>query len=121
MTYFQLGDIDFSHYVNELKIKRGANYNAQTNAAGDTVVDYINHKVTLEVGFVPLDMSEMYELYSYLDNFTVSITFYDPQSVGSRHLTTIECIVPTLDIEYYTIQSEEKTLFKPFTLKFTQL
>ncbi|WP_299043897.1 hypothetical protein [uncultured Campylobacter sp.] len=44
MTYFKIGDVDFSMYVNELKVKKQHNYIAQTNAAGDSVVDYINSK-----------------------------------------------------------------------------
>ena len=47
MAYFKIGTTDYSKYVNALKVDRGANYNAQTNAAGDTVVDYINHKRTI--------------------------------------------------------------------------
>jgi hypothetical protein len=55
MAYFKIGEIDFSPYVNSLKINKSANYNAQTNAAGNTVVDYINSKRTIEVGIIPVD------------------------------------------------------------------
>lgn len=121
MTYFKINGYDFSHFVNELKVKRGANYNAQTNAAGDTVVDYINHKRTVEVGFVPLDRLEMYELKLQLRNLNVSISFYDVESTATDKLTTISCIAPDVDVEYYTIQSDDKVLHQPFTVKFTEL
>ena len=39
MAYFKINDIDFSDYVSELKVNKSANYNVQTNAAGDSVVD----------------------------------------------------------------------------------
>lgn len=55
MAYFKIGDVDFSLYVNSLKVSKTANYSAQTNAAGDTVVDYINSKRTIEVGIIPLN------------------------------------------------------------------
>ena len=59
MAYFKINDIDFSDYVNELKINKSANYNVQTNAAGDSVVDYINKKRTIEVGIIPLYSDDM--------------------------------------------------------------
>ena len=62
MTYFRIGDKDFSMYVNELKVKRNHNFIAQTNAAGDSVVDYINSKREIEVGIIPLDAKSMLDL-----------------------------------------------------------
>ena len=44
MAYFKINGVDYSMYVNALKVSRECNYNAQTNANGDTVVDYINTK-----------------------------------------------------------------------------
>lgn len=62
MTYFKINDIDYSMYVNELKVSKEANYNAQTNAHGDTVVDFINSKREIEVGIIPLDAEAMLSL-----------------------------------------------------------
>ena len=45
MTYFKINNVDYSMYVNSLEITINTNYNAQTNAAGNTVVDYINQKI----------------------------------------------------------------------------
>lgn len=59
MAYFKIGDVDFSAYVNALKVTNSNNYTALTNANGDTVVDYINNKRTLEVGIIPLDDTAM--------------------------------------------------------------
>ena len=60
MAYFKIGDTDFSAYVNGLKVNKNAVYNSQTNASGDTLVDYINSKRTLlptvgvkSLGFAP--------------------------------------------------------------------
>lgn len=118
MAYFKIGDVDFSMYVSSLKVAKTANYNAQTNAAGDTVVDYINSKRSIEVGIIPLDELEMAELQEAIDAFNVSISFRNP------HTNTLEegvnCIIPSSDVEYYTIQSN-KVSYKGCTLTFTEL
>ena len=78
MAYFKIGKTDFSNIVNELKVDNTSNYNSQTNAAGNTVVDYINTKRIIEVGIIPLDDTNMakevdqflveeYNVYNYKD------------------------------------------------------
>ena len=47
MAYFKINNIDFSKYVNALRVTEQANYNLQTNAKGDGVTDYINKKRTI--------------------------------------------------------------------------
>lgn len=118
MAYFKIGETDFSHCVSSLKISRSNNYNAQTNAAGDTVVDYINRKRGFEVGIIALDDADMQSLMDAIDNFNVSISYRDPQT--GVLVEDVNCILPSNDIEYYTIQSN-KVSFKAFTLKFTEL
>ena len=39
MTYFKIGDKDFSNRVSSLKIQKTSVYNAQTKANGDSVID----------------------------------------------------------------------------------
>lgn len=118
MAYFKIGDVDFSSCVNTLKITRSNKYNAQTNAAGDTVVDYINRKRSFEVGIIPLDDEKMQALMAAIDNFNVSISYRDPQTGALAE--GVNCILPTNDIDYYTIQVD-KVRYKAFTLKFTEL
>ena len=118
MAYFKIGDNDYSMYVNELKVDKEANYNAQTNAAGDTVVDYINHKRTIEVGIIPLDGSTMAKLQSDLDAFSVNISFRNPQTNELEE--DVLCIIPNSSIEYYTIQVN-RVMYKAFSLTFTEL
>ena len=62
MTYFKIDNTDFSMYVNELKIKTNANYDIQTNARGDSVVDYMGKKRIIEVGIIPLHKQSMIAL-----------------------------------------------------------
>lgn len=118
MAYFKINEIDFSKYVNELKVGHKATYNAQTNAAGDTVVDFINKKYTLEVGFIPLNDSQMAELQAVIDDIMLRITFRDPRT--NQLIEGLHCILPETEIEYYTIQVG-KVMYKAFTLTFTQL
>lgn len=118
MAYFMIGDTDYSMYVNELKIDKAANYNSQTNAAGNTVVDFINHKRTIEVGIIPLDSAAMAQLQTAIDAFDVSISFRNPRTGVLEE--GVNCIIPSNGIEYYTIQVN-KVLFNAMTLTFIEL
>lgn len=117
MAYIQLNGKDYSMYCNKLVVDKKANYNAQTNAGGNTVVDFINHKRIIHVGIIPLDNTVMAELQQILNNFSVSITFLNPQT---KELETIICIIPEANIEYYTIQAN-KVSFNAFELEFIEL
>lgn len=117
MAYFQIDNIDYSMYVNELKVNKTVNYNAQTNAAGDTVVDYQNNKREIEVGIIPLNDEVMSALQKAIDKFNVSVSFRNPQT---NKLESINCIIPSNDVEYYTIQAN-RVSYKAFTLKFIEL
>ena len=118
MAYFKIDNTDFSMYVNELKVNKEVNYNAQTNAAGNTVVDYINAKRTIEVGIIPLDSAAMTALQTAIDAFSVSISFRNPKTGALE--TGVNCIIPNNEIEYYTIQVG-KVMYKAFSLEFIEL
>lgn len=118
MTYFKIGNVDFSHCVNQLKVGRKANYNAQTNAAGDTVVDFINQKRVIEVGIIPIDIETMKLLQSIVNEFNVSISYTDPKT--GALVENVNCVIPDTDVEYYTIQAN-KVMFKEFALEFIEL
>ena len=117
MAYFKIGSTDFSNIVNELKVDNTSNYNSQTNAAGNTVVDYINTKRTIEVGIIPLDDTDMAKLQTAINKFNVSISFRNPRT---KALETITCIIPESGVEYYTIQAN-KVMYKAFRIKFIEL
>ena len=116
MAYFKIGKTDFSNIVHELKIDKTSNYNSQTNAAGDTVVDYINTKRIIEVGIIPLDDTDMANLQTAINDFDVMISFRNPKT---NQLETIFCIIPESGVEYYTIQAN-KVMYKAFKLKFIE-
>lgn len=118
MTYFKIGENDYSMYVNALKIVTDANYSAQNNAAGNTVVDYINEKRTIEVGIIPLNDNVMAQLKADIKAFNVLISFLNPDTKELEE--GVNCIIPSNEVEYYTIQVE-KVLFDALTLKFIEL
>lgn len=118
MAYFKIGNTDYSKYVNALSISKSANYNAQMNAAGDTVVDYINHKRIITVGIIPLNDTVMAQLQTDLDAFSVSISFKNPMTNALEE--NVACIVPVDEVKYYTIQAN-KVLFNAFEIKFIEL
>ena len=118
MSYFKIGEHDYSNCVCELKVKSAVNYNAQTNAAGDTVVDKINSKREIEVGIIPLSDEAMANLLADIDAFNVSISFLNPRTKEVEN--NLSCIIPHDTVEYYTIQANN-TKFKQFNLTFIEL
>lgn len=118
MAYFKIGENDYSSIVSGLKVINNSTYNAQLNAAGDTVVDYINTKRNFEVSVIALDDTKMAQLQSDLAQFNLSISFRNPQTNILEE--AVDCIIPTHEIEYYTIQAN-KVMYKAMTLKITEL
>ena len=118
MAYFKINGNDFSMYVNELKVKKNFNYNAQLNANGDTVVDKINAKREIEVGIIPLTDTAMIDLQLAIDNFGVSISFQNPMT--NQLEENVSCIIPASNVEYYNIRSD-KVMFNAFSLTFIEL
>ena len=118
MAYFKINNVDYSMYVNSLEITTNTNYNAQTNAAGNTVVDFINQKRQIKVGIIPLDNVVMASLKNAIDNFNVRISFLNPNTKELEE--NIDVIIPSNAIKYYTIQMD-KVSFEGLTLTFTEL
>jgi hypothetical protein len=118
MTYFKIGDNDYSMYVNALKVTTDAKYNAQENAAGNTVVDYINKKRSIEVGIIPLDATVMARLKADIEAFNVSLSFLNPNTKALEN--GVNCIIPSNEVNYYTIQAD-KVMFDAVTLTFIEL
>ena len=117
MDYLKINGVDYSKYVNALNVETSTVYNAQTNAAGNTVVDFINAKRTITVGIIPLNDTVMRELQTAIKGFSVSLSFRNPQTNALEEVT---CIIPESGVEYYTIQAN-KVMYKALTLSFIEL
>lgn len=118
MAYILINGVDYSPFCNVLNVSTEANYNAQTNASGNTVVDYINSKRTIEVGIIPIDGETMATLQTALDGFSVQLSFRNPSTNAMEN--NITCIIPERDIEYYTIQAG-KVMYNAVNLTFIEL
>lgn len=118
MAYFKINNVDYSMYVNKLIVENVHNYNAQVNAAGDTVVDYINRKRTITVGIIPVDDEAMRNLQTAIKLFNVSITFRNPETGELEE--NLNCILPDTEIEYYTIRANNVS-YNGFELTFSEL
>ena len=118
MAYFKIGNKDYSMYVNKLLVNKEANYTSQTNAAGNTVVDYVNAKRTIEVGIIPLSAEAVKDLLTDLDRFNVNISFLNPLTDTLEE--NINCIAPSNAIDYYTIQADRK-MINAFSITFIEL
>lgn len=117
MAYLKINNIDFSGYCNALNVDKQANYNARTNASGDTVVEYINSKRKIEVGIIPLPDEDMIKLQAEINKFSVALTYLNPLT---NDLETINCIIPKNKVEYYTIQTNNVS-YNGLTLEFDEL
>lgn len=118
MAYFKINNIDFSMYVNKLQVGTENFYKSMTNAAGNTLVKYVNSKRTLEVGIIPLDSTAMKNLLTEVDKFNVSISYRDPKT--NALVENIDCIIPSHLIDYYTIQAGNVS-YKAFSLQIKEL
>ena len=118
MAYFKIGATDFSKYVSGLKVKTANNYTALNNAAGDTVVDLINTKRTVEVSIIPLNATAAKEILSAISAFNVSLSFLNPNTNVLE--SDVNCIIPENEVEYYTIQVDNVKC-KAFNLTFIEL
>lgn len=119
MAFIQIGGVDYSKYCNQLKITTNKKYNAQANAVGDTVIDYIKSKRTLEVGFIHMDTNSNFTwlLQRIQSGDSLFVKYRNPQTGALEQIT---CFVSDDTIDYYTIQ-DNKVQIKPFTLKFVEL
>lgn len=109
---------DLSRYVNELVVETNHNHVSQINASGDMVVDRLSTKHTVTVGFIPLAPDQIVNsgLAYALSSFQNTVQFKN----ADGEMVTMNCILPSSQIEFYTIR-DDKVQLKAFTLTFTEL
>lgn len=117
--YFKINNTDFSSLVSGLKIgyETLVSDSSGRNAAGDTVIDIINHKIKVYVTLRHTTGEEMESFLSAIRNYVVNVSFLDPKT---KALTTINAYTGTPEPEYYTIQPTH-TIYKPMSLNFIEL
>ena len=72
----------------------------------------------IEVEIIPLNSSVMASLLGAIKAFSVSVSFRNPET--NQMETGVSCIIPSSDVEYYTIQASNVS-YKAMKLKFTEL
>lgn len=119
MAYFEINGVDFSNLVSSLKVgyETLVSDNSGRNAAGDTVIDVINHKYKLYVGLRHTTQDEMDSFLNAIQDYVVNVRFLSP--FGTEHLE-ITCYTGTPEPDYYTIQ-ENNAIFKPMEINFIEL
>lgn len=116
MTFFRVNYNDLSPYVSELNISYKENFNSQTNAAGDTMVDWKSTKRIVEVKLIPMKMF-YYSMFSDVIGFENEIEYLDPKT---QQLNVINAILPSNAVSFYTIQDRNQ-LLNAVTLTFEEL
>ena len=111
MAYLKINGVDLSSYVNKLNITTKHKYTARENAAGNLLVKYIAAKKTVQVGVIPLDSSSAESVMAIINSFEVKVEYLEPET---NSLETINCIIPTNSIEYYSVRAGN-TMTKAFT------
>lgn len=119
MTYFKIGDKDFSSIVSGLKIgfEVLVSDDSGRNANGDTVIDIVNRKRKVYVNFRHMTDAEMDGLLAAVQDYVVNVSFLNPKT---KELTTIKTYIGTPEPEYYTIQ-KGRVIYKPMSLNFIEL
>lgn len=119
MAYLRINGNDYSAYCNKLDVRRVSQYRAQTNAAGNTVVDNQVPKREVTVGIIPLSDGIMANLLDDIYQFEVTLDFRNPQTNALE--TGVVCIVPESEVSYYTIQGGNRVLYNALEMTFTEL
>ena len=119
MTFLKINNTDYSMYCSGLKVETVYKYNPITNAAGNTLIDYVNDKRVFTISIIPLNDTIMSQLLSDLDTEeNITISFLSP--LENILENNVKCVCDKIGVEYYTIQDTKK-LYKAFTFTLTEL
>lgn len=120
MTYFKIGNVDFSPYVSALKIGHETivSDHSGRNASGTMSIDVVAQKYKLYVSFRPMTAGEANTLLQSISSYSnLQVTFLNPFTALA---TTIRCYTGTPEVEWYTLQNGVQ-LTKDFSINFIEL
>ena len=119
MTYLKINGTDVSHLVSSLKIgyETLVADNSGRNAAGDTVLDIVNRKVKVYVGFKAMTDAEMKNLLATFEDYVIPVSYRDSKT---NKIKTITCYTGTPEPEYYWIW-DDQVIYKPMELNFIEM
>lgn len=110
--------MDISTYTKGLVVGKEYRYSAQTNAAGNTVIDLINAKRTIEATIIPVSTDTVAAIARQTENLVLSVSFLNPNTNLLEE--NVSCYIPSTNIGYLMLLPE-KQLTNEFTLKFIEL
>lgn len=117
MVIFKINGVNFSDLISGLKVgyETLVSDSSGRNAAGDTVVDVINHKRKIYVTTRYMFTDEMKDFLTEIRKFTVSVQYLDPET-GT--LLTAKTYTGTPEPEYY---NAKLGIYKPMSINFIEL
>ncbi len=117
MAYLKINNVDFSPYVNKLKVGTKHKYKGRENSNGDLRVEKRSTKYIIEAGIIPLSDTANKRLLDEVNKFKVNVTFLNP---ATNSLQTVQCYIPEHAQDYYTVRAGN-TMLNAYSLTFTQL
>lgn len=119
MTYLKINGTDVSNLVKSLKVgyETLVADNSGRNAAGNTVLDIVNKKVKLYVGFRPMDDVDMKKLLGTFADYVIPVSYLDSKT---NTIKTITCYTGTPEPEYYWVLNDQ-VLYKAMELNFIEM
>lgn len=119
MTFFKIGNTDYSDKIQEIKIDYETllSEDSGRNAAGDNVVDIINHKWKINLVFCPMTATEMRSLFTAIQNYVVTVHFISPKN---QTLTSISAYHSTPGPEYLLLKGNS-IFYKGLSLNFIEM
>lgn len=120
MTYFKIGNIDFSPLVRQMRVgyETLVADNSGRNANGDTVLDIVNRKTKLYLTFKAMDEVDMSALLSAMSNYVIQVSYMDSKT---NQMKTITCYTGTPEPEYYWILPDGRVLYKEMSVNFIEM
>lgn len=108
---------DFSGLVSALKVgyETLVSDSSGRNAAGDTVLDIINHKRKIYVTLKYTTLAQMKEFLEAIEDYTVTVQYLDPVK-GTLQSASVYTGTP--EPEYYNVNMG---IFKPMSINFIEL
>ena len=120
MTYFKIGNTDFSNLVSSLKcgFEVLLSEDSGRNASGDNVVDIVNRKDKIYITTRPMNEDEMASFLTAVQPFVVYISYMNPRTKTIK--SNVRYYIAQTEPEFYSIQNG-KVLYKPTQINFIEM
>ena len=120
MTYFKIGNTDFSSYVSSLKVAYEVLLSDKSgrNASGNNVVDIVNRKYKVSITLKPLTEGQMSKFLNAIHDYVIDISFLNPKTGEVK--SDVSVYTGVAEPEFYRI-IDGKILYKSMSIDFIQM